>query len=54
MKSGASLNRYKSEQDVRTPRDFLDAIENRFGKIDFDLAATQIHSQLLMMFDDGP
>src|SRR4030065_2360243 len=38
--SGASLNRGKSEQVVETPREFLDAVEKRFGKILFDLAAT--------------
>jgi phage N-6-adenine-methyltransferase len=30
----------KSEQIVGTPRDLLDAIEKRFGKMTFDLAAT--------------
>jgi DNA N-6-adenine-methyltransferase Dam len=29
-----------SEQVVGTPRDFLDAVEARFGKMDADLAAT--------------
>jgi phage N-6-adenine-methyltransferase len=31
----------KSEQTVGTPRDFLDAVEKRWGKITFDLAATK-------------
>ncbi len=30
----------RSVQVVGTPRDFLDAVERRFGKLDFDLAAT--------------
>lgn len=30
----------RSVQDVATPRDFLDAVERRFGPIAFDLAAT--------------
>jgi len=30
----------KSEQTVATPRDFLDAVEVRFGKMAWDLAAT--------------
>lgn len=38
-KTGPTINRYKSEQDVQTPRSFLDAVESRFGKIGFDLAA---------------
>ncbi len=29
-----------SKQDYRTPREFLDAVEERFGPLDFDLAAT--------------
>lgn len=29
----------KSFQAYRTPRDFIDAVEERFGPIDFDLAA---------------
>lgn len=29
----------RSVQDVGTPRDFLDAVEKRFGKLSFDLAA---------------
>jgi phage N-6-adenine-methyltransferase len=33
-------NRGKSEQIVRTPKDFLDAVRERFGRIDFDLACT--------------
>lgn len=30
-----------SEQVVGTPRDFLDAVEARYGKLDVDLAATK-------------
>ncbi len=40
MSGGAALNRYKSEQDVGTPRNFIDAVERRFGSIVFDLAAS--------------
>jgi phage N-6-adenine-methyltransferase len=40
-KTGASLNRGGSKQDYRTPREFLDACEGRFGEINFDLAATK-------------
>ena len=32
-------NKGRSRQDVGTPRDFLDAIERRFGRIKVDLAA---------------
>jgi len=31
----------KSEQDVVTPWSLIDAVEKRFGRIDFDLAATR-------------
>lgn len=40
-KSGASFNRHKSNPIVGTPRDFLDAVELTFGKIDVDLACTR-------------
>jgi phage N-6-adenine-methyltransferase len=36
---GAAFNRGKSRQDYRTPRVFLDAIEQRFGPIVLDAAA---------------
>lgn len=41
MKTGAGLNRHRSEQDVRTPENFLAALAKRFGPIDLDLAATE-------------
>ena len=34
----------RSEQVVGTPRDFLNAVAWRFGKLDFDLAATRENS----------
>lgn len=40
-KTGPTINRGGSKQDHGTPRDFLDAVERRFGKIAFDLAAHQ-------------
>lgn len=30
---------HRSEQTVRTPREFLAAVQNRFGRLEFDLAA---------------
>lgn len=38
-KTGESLNRHKSEQSVGTPRELLDAVERRWGRLQFDLAA---------------
>jgi len=39
VKTGASMNRGRSKQDYCTPRDFLAAVDKRFGWPDFDLAA---------------
>lgn len=39
-KPGASLNRHRSKQDYSTPLDFWLAIEKRFGKPAWDLAAS--------------
>ena len=33
------MARHNSKQDYGTPRDFLDAVERRWGKLSFDLAA---------------
>lgn len=40
-----------SKQDVGTPRDFLDAVEARFGKIAFDLAASVDNAVVPHYFD---
>lgn len=39
--TGASFHRGNSKQDYCTPKDFLYAVETRFGRIKFDLAADQ-------------
>ena len=41
MKTGASLNKGHSKQDYGTPPEFVWAVEERFGKIQFDLAASK-------------
>lgn len=41
MKTGATLNRGKSKQDYATPDDFIQAVEDRFGAIMFDLACSK-------------
>lgn len=38
-RTGPSIRRGKSNQVVQTPREFLDAVERRFGRIQWDLAA---------------
>lgn len=40
-RTGAMLARGKSKQSYGTPRDFLDAVEARYGAITWDLAATR-------------
>jgi len=44
IRTGASLARHRSKQDIGTPRNFLDAIERRFGRIVWDLAANAENS----------
>lgn len=39
MKTGPTINRGGSKQDYSTPRDFIEAVEKRFGPLAFDLAA---------------
>jgi len=43
----------KSEQVVGTPRDFLDAVEARFGELDWDLAANETNC-VVQNVDGGP
>jgi hypothetical protein len=43
-KTGASLARHRSKQDIGTPDDFLSAVQRRFGPIVWDLAATAENS----------
>ena len=38
--AGAALNRGESRQDIETPQEFMEALDNKFGYIGFDLAAT--------------
>jgi phage N-6-adenine-methyltransferase len=42
--TGPSIRRFKSKQDYGTPREFLDAVEARFGKLAFDLAASSANA----------
>jgi hypothetical protein len=36
---GAGIKRFRSNQDLGTPTEFLAAVRRRFGRLDFDLAA---------------
>jgi phage N-6-adenine-methyltransferase len=40
LRTGASLNRGRSKQDYGTPPEFIDAVRARFGRLDWDLAAS--------------
>jgi phage N-6-adenine-methyltransferase len=43
----------RSKQDYGTPRDFLDALERRFGSISFDLAAHRSNAVVPSYFGEG-
>lgn len=45
LKTGASLNRGRSNQVVGTPWDFIRAVENRWGRLVADLACTNANSK---------
>lgn len=38
--TGASLHRHRSDQEIGTPLDFIAAVEERFGPLTWDLAAS--------------
>lgn len=39
--TGPTINRHRSKQDYSTPKIFIEAVEKRFGKLVWDLAATE-------------
>lgn len=41
---------HRSEQDVETPREFIEAVIARFGPIEFDLAADGLNKQATYFF----
>ena len=52
-KTGASLARHKSIQERGTPRDFIEAVEFRFGNITIDLAANKKNAVVPLWFGPG-
>lgn len=52
MKTGAAFARGASKQDYSTPVDFIAAVEKRFGKIDFDLAANAGNAKAARYFSE--
>lgn len=53
MSTGPTINRHKSRQDWATPTDFITAVEKRFGKIEFDLAASAENTKHECFFDES-
>lgn len=51
IKTGASFNRASSRQDYITPPDFIAAVQNRFGSINCDLAASKENAHGPMWID---
>lgn len=51
LRSGPSMNKGKSKQDYGTPTEFLEAVQDRFGKLHFDLAATAANAVTRSFFD---
>ena len=43
----------RSVQEVETPIDFMQAVEKRFGKMDFDLAANPSNAKTFRYFHEG-
>lgn len=51
---GPRVQRGKSRQDYETPRVFFDAVEARFGRVAFDLAATAANAKAARFFTLEP
>jgi hypothetical protein len=52
-KTGAGFKRHKSRQDLATPREFIEAVERRFGPIAYDLAANETNHVVPAWFGPG-
>lgn len=50
MTEGPTIRRGSSRQDYGTPKVFMDAIAHRFGKPEFDLAATAANAKAPQFF----
>jgi phage N-6-adenine-methyltransferase len=51
-KVGPTINRGSSRQDYETPDDFIQAVEARFGKLDFDLAASAENTKAPLFYTE--
>lgn len=45
-RTGAAMNRHRSTQSVATPWDLIRAVEGRFGRLGFDLAADATNTKV--------
>lgn len=52
-RAGPTIRRGESRQDLETPPDFMQAVENRFGRIDFDLAANALNRKADRWYGPG-
>jgi DNA (cytosine-5)-methyltransferase 1 len=50
--SGAALNRHRSKQDYATPWELIRAVEDRFGPISVDLAASPANTKATSYFTE--
>ena len=51
--TGAAFNRGASKQDYTSPQELIDAIEQRFGIITFDLAASAENTKAAAYYDEA-
>jgi phage N-6-adenine-methyltransferase len=50
IRTGPTVRRGKSKQDYGTPREFIDAVERRFGAFSWDLACTSENAKAQLGF----
>lgn len=53
MSEGPTIRRGKSRQDYATPRDFISAVEKRFGPLSVDLAARPDNAKAAVWITPG-
>jgi phage N-6-adenine-methyltransferase len=53
LRTGPTINRKGSKQNYGTPPDFIRAVEGRFGKIVFDLAAERSNAKAKLFYTEA-
>lgn len=51
--TGPTIKRHQSKQDYGTPKIFIEAVEKRFGKLSWDLAADKTNHKAACWLDDA-